>query len=299
MVAMKNHIISCYMGEEHSLMGIISVSKVVESYKTFLKAKYPTLYSAYCSRLTSNSEGARGEAILFSLLRSHFDEVRIEEDPSAGGADFRVASGEFEFITEVSCLQSESVASQSGMKNEVEDGTVRCFRMITHKLRTKVSNKAAQVSRYPVPRVVAITCEHIVSDFLLGPLGAERLMSSEAKIAVPIGDEPPDNIRSVTDLKDSVFFRFNNGAVEPCRQSVSAVLLVSIFPDKSLIVGLLHPDPQYPFQISVLPSVPFLRLKKWPPKNKTIEMEWVISRPRAAKFYHREVAFMGNEFNII
>jgi hypothetical protein len=249
--------------------------------------------------LRSNPEGARGEAILFSLLRSDFDEVTISEDPSTGGADFLVTSGEFKFITEVSCLQTESVASQSGMKSEVEDGSGGWFRMVTHKLRTKVSDKAPQVSGYTIPRVVVITCEHIGSDLLSGPYGAESLMSSETKIAVPIGDQPPDNIGLVTDLKDSAFFRFKNGAVEPCRQSVSAVLLVSIFGDKSLIVGVLHPDPQYPFPISLLRSVPFLRLKKWPPENSAIEMEWVIRSPRAAEFYHREVVFKEKELKAI
>lgn len=278
-------------------MGLIS--KVVESYKTFLEVRYPTHYRSYCSRLTSNPEGARGEAIIFSLLRSEFRDVIMGEDPSTGGADFLVASEEFKFITEVSCLQTDSVASQSGMKNEVKDGTAGWFTMITHKLRTKVSDKAAQVSGYTIPSVVAITCEHIGSDLLIGPHGAESLLSSETRIAVPIGDQPPDNTDLVTDLKNSVFFKFKNGAVEPCRQSVSAVLLVSISGDKSLIVGVLHPDPNYPLAISLFRSVPFLRLKKWPPENSTIEMEWVIHSPKAAEFYHREVVFKHKELKAI
>jgi hypothetical protein len=273
-----------------------TISEVVESYKTFLQVKYPTQYTTYCNRLTSNPEGARGEAIIFSLLRTSLlrfslfnNEVMIAEDTTTGGADFLVTSGQSKFITEVSCLQAGSVASQSGIKNEVKDGSCVWFGLITHKLRTKVSNKAPQVARYKMPRVIAITCEHICSDLLLGPDGAESLLSSETKIAVPIGDQRHDNTALVTDLRDSVFFRFKNGAVEPCRQSVSAVLLVSIFDDKSLIVGVLHPDPKYPFPISLLPTVPFLRLNKWPPENNVIEKEWVIHTPEVAEFYHRNV----------
>ncbi|HEC99980.1 MAG TPA: hypothetical protein ENN18_06335 [Proteobacteria bacterium] len=276
------------------------LSEVVESYKVFLEVKYPMHYKTYCSRLNSNPQGARAEAIVFSYFRSNFDKVTISEDISTGGADFLVVSGENKFITEVSCIQTESVATQSGMTNDAFESSPGWFGMITHVLRTKVSDKAPQVSGYPTPRVVVITCEHIGSDILIGPRGAESLMGSDTKIRVPIGDESPYKVDLVTDLKDSIFFKFDkNGAVESCRRSISAVLLVSIFSDKSLVVGILHPDPQYPFSISLLRSVPFLRLRKWPPENGVLEMEWVIRSPRAFEFGHREITLRDEELKSI
>jgi len=170
--------------------------------------------------------------------------------------------------------------------------------MITHMLRTKVFSKAAQLSGYNLPRILIITSEHIGADFLLGPRGAEILLTSDNKIKVPIG-KPIRKVVLTTDLKDSVFFRFKNGSLESCRKSISVILLLSIFTDKSLICGILHPDPQYVFPIKLLPSVPFLRLKKWPPENNKIEIEWVINTPKEEEFYHRKITFKNEELKSI
>lgn len=161
-------------------------------------------------------------------------------------------------------------------------------------LRTKVSSKAAQLSGNNIPRILIITSEHIGADFLLGPHAAEILLTSDTKIKVPIGKQIR-NVGLTTDLKDSVFFRFKNGSLESCRRSISAILLISIFDDKSLIVGILHPDPQYVFPIKLLPSVPFIRMKRWIPENNNIETEWVISKPKAEKFYHQKITFKNEE----
>jgi hypothetical protein len=166
--------------------------------------------------------------------------------------------------------------------------------MITHKLRTKASRKTPQLSDHSFPRILVITCEHVAADVLLGPGGAEALLTSDTKIAVPIGKQI-DKVGIVTDLKNSVFFRSVNGELESCRRSISAILLISILADKSLVTGILHPDPNYKFPIKLLPSVPFLRMKKWPPENNIIEIDWLIYEPKAKEFYHRKVEFKDEE----
>ncbi len=276
---------------------MVSTAEIIESYKHFLEIKYPTHYKSYCTRLKNKPESAKAEAVTFSILRSNFDEVKLGEDISTGGADFFCSSNDVEFIVEVTCIETESVVTQSGWKNKAppaQNKAAFSFGMITNKLRGKVSCKAAQLSGNDIPRLLIITSEHVGADFLLGPHGAEILLTSDTKIKVPIG-KPIGKVDLATDLKDSVFFRFKNGSLELCRRSISAILLISIFDDKSLIVGILHPDPQYIFPIMLLPSVPFLRLKKWPPENNNIETEWVIRKPKAEKFYHREITFKDEE----
>ena len=169
--------------------------------------------------------------------------------------------------------------------------------MITHMLRTKASEKAPQLSGYKMARVLFITCEHVAADVLLGPHSAETVLVSETKIAVPISTGEPTNeeVHLITDLKDSVFFRFKNGGVEPCRQSISAIILLGIFAEKCFAVGILHPDPQYVFAIGLLPSVPFLRMKRWPPESRSIETEWVIHSPKPAECYHYKVVLKDRE----
>ena len=278
---------------------MVSIHEVIKSYKVFLEVKYPKHSQSYCTRLKNNPESAKAEAVTFSILRSSFDDVKLAEDISTGGADFFCSSNDVKFIIEVTCLEAESVATQSGWKNKVSpNGNAFSFEMITHMLRTKASAKVPQLSGHSIPRILIITSEHMGADFLLGPRGAETLFTSNIKIEVPIG-KPINKVGLSTDLKDSVFFRFKDGSLESCRRSISAILLISIFTDKSLICGILHPNPQYVFPNILLPSVPFLRLKKWPPENNNIEIEWVINKPKAEKFYHREIAFKDEELKSI
>lgn len=282
-----------YTGENNYFM--VSIAEIIESYKYFLEVKYPHHYKSYCTRLKNKPESAKAEAVTFSILRSNFDDVKLAEDISTGGADFFCSSNDVKFIVEVTCIETESVATQSGWQNEVPPNeNAFSFGMITHMLRRKASAKVPQLSGYNIPRILIITSEHMGADFLLGPRGAETLLTSNTKIEVPIG-KPINKVGLSTDLKDSVFFRFKDGSLESWRRSISAILLISIFTDKSLICGILHPDPQYVFPIILLPSIPFLRLKKWPPENNNIEIEWVINKPKAEKFYHREIKFKNEE----
>ena len=199
---------------------MFSTTEVIDSYKLFLEVKYPSHFQSYCRRLKSQLESAKAEAVTFSFLRSNFDDVQVAEDISTGGADFLCKSNGAEFISEVTCLEAESVATQSGWKNEVpENGSAGSFGMITHMLRTKASSKAAQLFGHSFPRILVITCDHIAADVLLGSHGAETLLTSDTKIEVPIG-KPIENLDLVTDLKNSVFFRYKNGALELCRRSI-------------------------------------------------------------------------------
>ena len=276
-----------------------STSEVIESYKVYIEVKYPSHLQSFCTRLKNSPEGAKAEAIMFSVLRANFDNVKLGEDISTGGVDFLCDIDGSEFLVEVTCLEAEAVAIQSGMKNEIlENGSAGWFCTVTHMLRTKASGKAAQVSGHNIPRVLAITTEHIGGDFLLGPYGAETLLTSDTKIRVPI-EEPIEKTDLSTDLKDSVFFRFKNGAIESCRRSISCILLININADKVRFVGVLHPEPKYEFSIKLFPSVPFARIKKWPPENNKIETEWVIKRPKAASFYHQEIKFRDEELKCI
>jgi hypothetical protein len=272
--------------------------EVTNSYKEFLEVKYPQHHANYCRRLKDNPEAAKAEAVMFSLLRDTADQVKVHEDASTGGVDFVCGSDGNQFLVEVTCLEAESVASQSGWPNKIADGAVGWFGMITHMLRTKASSKTSQLSGYAMPRLLAITSEHVAADVLLGPRGAEALLTSDTKIEVPVGN-PIGTAGVATDLKDSVFFRFKNGDIELCKQSISAILLVTILADRSLVVGVSHPAPIYRFPISLLPSVPFLRLKEWPPKDRHLETEWTIGKPKPGDFLHQKVVLKDEELRTV
>jgi len=71
--------------------------------------------------------------------------------------------------------------------------------------------------------------------------------------------------------------------------------LAQIYNQECRIVGLLHPDPARPFSIDYFTSIPFIRLRDWPPIENKLNTEWVIANPSAAQFYHCPVEFTEGE----
>ena len=254
---------------------------LVDNYKRFLSVNYPNHVKPYDTRLNHQPEGAIAEAVVYSFLEANRYDVQVAEKIDLGGVDFMCKIGDAEFVTEVTCLEAEAVTSQSGLPTGPSRGGY--YRMITDLLRTKASGKAKQMSRYNCPRVLAMTCQHAGAGPVLGIRGAEDLLTSETKIAIGSIYNPVRN-HLVTDLDNSVFFRWKNERVESCRRSISAILLFSLSGVSAFITGILHPDPIHKFPIEFLPTVPFVRLKEWPLENNRIEIEWVTHKPSAQEF---------------
>jgi len=163
-------------------------------------------------------------------------------------------------------------------------------------VRTTISNKAAQLANYPVPRVLAICSEYWGTSTFFGPEGAAEIMYGGTNITVPINTgegtaRPPE---LTTKLQDAPFIRIKGGNPEVCRQSISAVLLVHLDDNACHILGLLHPDPAILFPISNLPSIPFARVA-WP--ARILKVEWIIGEPEQAKFPHERVRLTMEELH--
>lgn len=272
------------------------VEDLVHNYNRFLSEKYPTLLKGYCNR---KPDSARAEAVTFHFFKNHSDNIQVKEDPAKGGADFQCKTDTAKFIVEVTCLDAESVACKSGLKNESPlKRSSEWYSGITGKLFGTTKRKASQISGYDCPRILVIACEHPQADMLLGTIDAEFLLTGEQKIIVLPFNNQSENLDLETDLKNSVFFRYNKeiGQLESCRRSISAILLFSIFGANVFVVGILHPDPVHKFPIKFLPSVPFVRLKKWPPENGIFEIEWIsyktdehlIEEPEPHRFWYDE-----------
>lgn len=257
----------------------ISVTEVLESYKTYLEVKYPSHLEELKKREKGNLNGARFEAAMFSMARSYNLNPKISEIIGEGGVDFLCNFNSSSFILEVIHLNTESIEKQTGISNKPVSGEGGSFSMITHVLRRKAGNKAGQVANYNMPRMLCIGSSHVASTILLGKQAAEWLLTSETKFSVPVG-VPNAKSQLITNLDNSVFFRFNEkGLMEPCRQSISAILLAVLDSDSCLLLGVLHPQPSHFFDISCLPDVPFVQVANWPCLNGQIMTEWVIHNP--------------------
>ena len=253
---------------------------IVDNYKNFLVNEYPKRSKPFCDLLASQPASARTEAITFHYFKDNIDKIQVEEDPGKGGVDFRCITRKSEFVVEVTHLEDESVSQASGLGNEIpEHGTVRSYCRITHLLRKAASGKAEQMSGYCCPRILVMTSEHVyANDLLSSKIAAESLLTSDTSISIPHPlANPEPGIGLETCLENSVFFRPNNqnDDFEACRRSISAILLCSIYENAMEIVGILHPDPVHKFPIKFLPTIPFVKLKNWPPRDNKIGTEWV------------------------
>ena len=264
-----------------------------------MEDEHPGRVKSYRDLLNSQPASARAEAVAFYFLRTYSDNIQVEEDSKKGGVDFRCQKGNAEFVAEVTCLDAESVARKSGLKNEPpRNRSGGWYSGITNKLFDKVDEKTNQMSGYDCPAILVMTCEHPLADMLLDRIDAEFLLTGDQKIAVVPFSNSTENLDSVTDLENSVFFLYNqeNGKLESCRRSISALLLFSIFGACVFVIGILPPDPIHKFPIKFLPSVPFVKLKKWPPENGIFEIEWisyktddhVIEEPEPHRFWYDE-----------
>ena len=254
------------------------VTDLVLNYKCFLKNKHPARVKSYFNLLKNQPASARAEAVTFHFLKANLDNVQVKEDPEKGGVDFECKTDDAKFVVEVTHLDSDSVARKSGLKNELPQN--RCggwYTDITDKLFQKTISKANQMSGYGCPTILTMLCEHPQSDMLLGTIDADYLLTGEHKIPIVPFSNQSENLNLITDLGNSVFFRFNEkiGKLEPCRRSISAILLFSVLSTNAFIVGILHPDPVHKLPIEFIPAVPFVRLKKWPPEKNILEVEWV------------------------
>ena len=255
-----------------------TVEDLVDNYKRFLEDEHPERVKSYCALLNRQPASARAEAVTFHFLKANFENVQMKEDPVKGGVDFQGKIDTSKFVVEVTCLDAESVTCKSGLRNEPPlKQSSGWYSGITQKLFEKSISKTGQMSGYDCPRTLVIACEHLQADMLLGTTDAEFLLAGDQKIPIVPFSNQSENLNLITDLENSVFFRYNreSGKLESCRRSISAILLFSIFGANVFVVGLLHPDPVHKFPIEFLPGVPFVRLKKWPPENDMLEIEWI------------------------
>jgi len=275
----------------------VSVDDLVDSYWIFLarNGRDDSRYSAHLDRFKlryqSDTHAAEAEAVVFSLLWSAKLRPDIYESHSTGGPDFVCRpETDHEFVVEVTSLQSGSVSRKSHLPETIDGSGGGAFGLITSMLKGRATAKAAQLRGVPVPRVLAITCSHICGDLLMDSYAAVNLMVSEPYIRVPFGDQC-NATSQVTDLRNSVFIRpdKSSGQIVPCRQSISAILLVSISGNRSDVVGLLHPEPTITFNPSLFPLVPYLSLVDWPIRDGRIRIRWLPDTSDAAVFYHARI----------
>ena len=237
--------------------GMKTVYDLLDKYKDFLDGT--NRFESFDDLCCAEPEAARAEAVAYSFFKWHGYDIQVEETPNEGGVDFRIQAENTNFVVEVTSILREIYTEHSGMPERIisgRAGSVSPYK-VPHLIRSQVSGKARQMSEYDCPRILVITCEHPEYVYFLDkkePFGPAGLLTSPPKIEIPGGN-------NVTDLADSLFFRFQkNDRIVFCRESISAVLLFYISKYYAQTIGLLHPCPVHNFSIEFLPLVPFVEV---------------------------------------
>lgn len=271
-------------------MRYCDLNECINSYQDYLLVKYPEVEKRFNTRCksTEHKEGCTAEAAIFAFMQLHDYQIELYENPGTGGVDYFCFRDKQRLFLEVTTLKEDTIAKHSGWTMEIpNDIRVSSYKMITPKLRQKISEKASQLSDHDCPRVLAICSVHYASDVLLGTDAAERLLVGDSVICVSTGGE--EDIHMVTHLADTAFLRFEAGSVVTCRKSISAILLVSIFDKRLRTVGVLHPDPEIEMPLELFPRIPFVRLARWSPEVRVIDTEWVQKQANVYDSFHMKI----------
>jgi len=269
----------------------VHIEQVVASYSSYLLRHYGRVHQEkYEQRYGDNEEAAVAEAVVFSWLCSvDLNPKYNEDDLGKGGADFICQPERSSaFVIEATSLGSGSLSNQTGWTNEVGIGVHGGpFSLPTRVLQARVKAKVPQLSKHPMPRVLAILSSHIGADAFFSDEGATCLLVGGYEFCCAIGSSSKETFKRAK-LENAVFIRrdqANPDRVVACRESVSAILLLALDGRGFSVVGILHPEPRFPIDPRTFPAkVPFSRLQPWPTNDK-VQIEWTAdTRPLSTRF---------------
>jgi hypothetical protein len=232
--------------------------------------------------LKSNPEGAICEAATRKLLSEHEVKVEPYEDPSRGGPDFRCAKDNKCFYVEVTCITKESATKETGLADKPpKTSRVQHYALLTRKIFYELCNKAPQCSNLRGACILVVCTLHFQAGCLcLVKRAANNLLTGTPKITLKIDvsrGEAVGNPYQSTDLQDSLFIRPDKSmltSIEEARRTISGVLLCPFGIYSPEILGVLHSNPNHPFDRTLLPNIKFCRLAEGY-KGDNLTVEWI------------------------
>jgi len=256
-------------------------SGLIDQHRAWLRPFGQQRVEKWEDLLKSNPEGAICESLTRKMLSEHGVKVEPYEDLSSGGPDFKCTKHNKCFYVETTCISIKAATRESGLyptsSPDVDDSS---YWNMTEKFRSEITLKIEQFTKVNAPRIVVIGTLHPkVSDCCIDELAAEQLLTSPTKITHDINSsyEPIGNTYETTGLEHSAFIRFikdSSGKIEFARTSISAVLLCGFGSIPPNVVGCLHPNPNYPFDRTLLPQIEFCKLAEGYQTGQ-LKVEWI------------------------
>lgn len=233
--------------------------------------------------LNSNDEAAICEALVRKMLSGEGVNIEPCEDLSSGGLDFLCQKLDKKFYTEVTCITKETATKKTKLSAEPEiNGLSIWYKPPTEQILEELRKKAPKCANLDSPCLLAICTLYFGAGFICfrDRIIAESVLTGTPHFSWSIDTGSGKVLKEPhqsTELKDSGFIRPQRNklySIEEARKTISAVLLVDCWSIPVNTVGVLHPNPNYPFDRTLLPSVKFARLSDgW--QNGSLKIEWI------------------------
>lgn len=246
----------------------------------------------WCKHLNARddpmAEAAVAEAVVWDYLATFCDEVWLNEVAGVGGADFLCRVGDKQFVVEVTNLSIGKTARDSGLPHT--DRHSGGYGLLTQAVRGKVQRKFKQANaenKLPV-LVVVSTLHWNASISCVRRHAIEALMTSTPMLTMDIDmrtGRVADEYQA-TDLRHSVFLSEQvlydaqgKPIVRAEFEPISGFIVAGMGarpPDVNMFGGL-NPGAVRPFDVSLLPQIPFCKFDPWPPADGVLSLSWSVT----------------------
>ena len=232
--------------------------------------------------LQSCSEAAICEAETRKLFSDHGFTVEPYEDLSTGGPDFLCSKNSKKFYVEITCITIDVATKKTTLPFLCSQNSNAQYRgSLTDHIFGELCRKTSQCSGLEFPCVVAIATLHPEAGrSCFDKYACEEILKGTSKVAVDTNlqkERSVGNPYQITNLQNSAFVRFtkkDDGTTECARNSISAILLCPFGRYSLKVNGLLHPNPNYPFDRSLLSDIEFAKLADGY-QNGSMKVEWL------------------------
>ena len=256
-------------------------SQLIDRHCKWLNGFEAERLSRWKNLFNANLEAALCEAATRKLLFDHGCDVEPFEDPASGGVDFKCTKNGNTFYVEATCITKEVASDKSGLTHLTQPNKATYYAYLTRTIWQELSNKTSQCSGLDAPCIVVIGTFHFQAGCLcFDDLAAEELLTGityiTKRIDTKLGKAVGETYES-TKLESAAFIRPNENPpnfFEHARCPISAVLLCSFGTNPINTTGMLHPDPNNPFNRDLLSDIKFCKLVDGY-KNGSLEVEWI------------------------
>lgn len=256
-------------------------SELVEEHRSWLRPFGDQYLKKWNDLLKSQVEPAICEASTRKLLSDHDIKVEPYEDISSGGPDFLCTKNGKSFYVEVTCITKDAMTRATGLPNEPEGSGICSSSSPTKRVLQEIVRKTKQCANLNAPCIVVVCTLHQWGGMVVtSDIEIQKLLTGEPLIGatLELNSKRFEKLRWISELYGALFARFaktEEEKIEEARKTISAVLMFAISAKNPWSVkGLLHPNPNHPFDRTLLPEIKFCRLAK-EYQTGQLTIEWI------------------------